>query len=101
MFGKIGAPELLLILVVVLLLFGAKKLPEMARAVGRSARILKGEAEAMKSDFSAEPASAPTQTTAPAAAVAAAAPRDPGHQAPGHRTSEPRAAVPQPEAARA
>ncbi|EXU65430.1 MULTISPECIES: Sec-independent protein translocase subunit TatA [Streptomyces] len=50
MFGKIGVPEILLILVVVLLLFGAKKLPDMARSLGKSARILKSEAKAMKSD---------------------------------------------------
>ncbi|MGW3248881.1 twin-arginine translocase TatA/TatE family subunit, partial [Streptomyces sp. NPDC001070] len=31
MFGRLGAPEIILILVVVLLLFGAKRLPEMAR----------------------------------------------------------------------
>ncbi|MBD3007645.1 MULTISPECIES: Sec-independent protein translocase subunit TatA [Streptomyces] len=50
MFGKIGVPEILLILVVVLLLFGAKKLPDMARSLGKSARILKSEAKAMKAD---------------------------------------------------
>ncbi|MFI9258122.1 Sec-independent protein translocase subunit TatA [Streptomyces sp. ISID311] len=50
MFGKIGAPEIILILVVVFLLFGAKKLPDMARSLGKSARILKSEAKAMKSE---------------------------------------------------
>ncbi|MGW6360495.1 Sec-independent protein translocase subunit TatA [Streptomyces sp. NPDC055092] len=50
MFGKIGAPEIILILVVIVLLFGAKKLPDMARSLGKSARILKSEAKAMKSD---------------------------------------------------
>lgn len=50
MFGKIGAPEIILILVVIVLLFGAKKLPDMARSLGKSARILKSEAKAMKSE---------------------------------------------------
>lgn len=50
LFGKIGAPEIILILVVVVLLFGAKKLPDMARSLGKSARILKSEAKAMKSE---------------------------------------------------
>lgn len=62
LFGKIGVPEILLILVVVLLLFGAKKLPDMARSLGKSARILKSEAKAMKSDGqqqSAAPADPP------------------------------------------
>jgi sec-independent protein translocase protein TatA len=34
-------PELLVILVIVLLIFGAKKLPELARALGQSARELR------------------------------------------------------------
>ncbi|MFK8907221.1 Sec-independent protein translocase subunit TatA [Streptomyces sp. YS-3] len=50
MFGRLGAPEIILILVVIVLLFGAKKLPDMARSLGKSARILKSEAKAMKSD---------------------------------------------------
>jgi sec-independent protein translocase protein TatA len=37
----IGAPELIIILVIVLLLFGAKKLPEMARSLGKSSREFK------------------------------------------------------------
>lgn len=54
MFGRLGAPEIILILVVVVLLFGAKKLPDTARALGRSMRILKSEAKAMKTDDAAK-----------------------------------------------
>ena len=36
--GGIGPPEIILILLVILLLFGAKKLPETARGLGRSLR---------------------------------------------------------------
>ncbi len=43
----IGPMELIVILVILLLLFGAKKLPELARSVGQSAKELKG---AMKDD---------------------------------------------------
>ena len=35
-FRTIGMPELLIILVVLLLLFGAKKLPQLARGIGKS-----------------------------------------------------------------
>ncbi|MHA2620557.1 MAG: twin-arginine translocase TatA/TatE family subunit [bacterium JZ-2024 1] len=41
MFGRIGMPELLLILFVLLLFFGATKLPELARSLGRSAKEFK------------------------------------------------------------
>lgn len=44
--------EWLLILFIVLLLFGAKRLPDMARSLGRSARILKAEARGMADDGS-------------------------------------------------
>jgi sec-independent protein translocase protein TatA len=42
--------EGLLVLVVVLLLFGSKKLPDMARSLGRSARILKAETKGLRED---------------------------------------------------
>ena len=80
MFGKLGAPEIILILVVIILLFGAKKLPDMARSLGKSARILKSEAKAMKSEGqdNAGAASAPPhdETPAPAQRTIQAAPGD-------------------------
>ncbi|MFD3751057.1 Sec-independent protein translocase subunit TatA [Streptomyces cyaneofuscatus] len=42
--------HLLILAVVVIALFGSKKLPDTARALGKSARILKSEAKAMKDD---------------------------------------------------
>jgi sec-independent protein translocase protein TatA len=48
--GQVGVWQLAIILGIVVLLFGAKKLPEMARSLGKSARILKSEAAAMKND---------------------------------------------------
>ncbi|WP_127356632.1 Sec-independent protein translocase subunit TatA [Actinacidiphila soli] len=63
MFGRLGAPEIILILVVVLLLFGAKRLPDMARGLGKSMRILKSEAKAMKNDDAPAPAGPPADNT--------------------------------------
>ncbi|WP_026328042.1 Sec-independent protein translocase subunit TatA [Streptomyces sulphureus] len=50
MIGNLKPMEIVLILVVILLLFGAKKLPDMARSLGKSARILKSEAKQMKKE---------------------------------------------------
>ncbi|MFG2490001.1 Sec-independent protein translocase subunit TatA [Streptomyces caniferus] len=54
--------HLILIIAVLVLLFGSKKLPDMARGLGRSMRILKSEAKALKGD---EPAEAPRPESAP------------------------------------
>lgn len=56
MFGNaFGWPHLLIILAIVLLLFGAPKLPALARSVGQSMRIFRGEMKTMKSDDPAKP----------------------------------------------
>ena len=52
--------EIIILAVVVLLLFGAKRLPDSARALGKSLRILKSEVGAMKSDDKTAEAKAAT-----------------------------------------
>lgn len=48
---NLGWPELLGILLVIVLLFGARKLPDLARALGKSiAEFKKGREEASKSE---------------------------------------------------
>ncbi|MFB7058122.1 Sec-independent protein translocase subunit TatA [Streptomyces vinaceus] len=42
--------HLILLLAVCVLLFGSKKLPDMARSVGRSMRILKSETQALRGE---------------------------------------------------
>ncbi len=52
--------HLLIVAIVIIVLFGSKKLPEAARSLGKSMRILKSEAKAMKDDGTARtPAAAP------------------------------------------
>jgi len=43
MVGEFSPTHWLIVILVFVLLFGSKKLPEMARSLGRSARILKSE----------------------------------------------------------
>jgi sec-independent protein translocase protein TatA len=43
----LGLPEILIIAVVVLVLFGSKKLPDAARSLGRSLRIFKSETKGL------------------------------------------------------
>jgi sec-independent protein translocase protein TatA len=45
-----GVPEMILILLVLVLLFGAKKLPELARGSGRALRIFKAETKGLMDD---------------------------------------------------
>jgi sec-independent protein translocase protein TatA len=53
----VGIPsgwELVLVLLVVMVLFGAKRLPDSARSLGRSMRILKAETKGMRDDSDTE-----------------------------------------------
>ena len=47
---SLGPLEIIGILLIVLLLFGYKKLPDASRSLGRSLRIFKGEMKGMKDD---------------------------------------------------
>jgi sec-independent protein translocase protein TatA len=41
MFGQIGAPEIIIVLVIVLIIFGPKRLPDLGRSLGRGMREFK------------------------------------------------------------
>ena len=47
----IGGPELMLILFIILLLFGANRLPELARGFGKSVREFKKAASSVENEF--------------------------------------------------
>ena len=57
--GQLGATELILIILVLVLLFGAKKLPEIARGSGRALRIFKAETKGLMSDDEDSDATSP------------------------------------------
>ncbi|GAA5117213.1 Sec-independent protein translocase subunit TatA [Pseudonocardia adelaidensis] len=64
---NLGGWELVILIGVLVLLFGAKRLPDMARSIGQSARVFKGEMKGMKDDG--------TKGEAPAEQPAAADPK--------------------------
>ncbi|MEU4226563.1 Sec-independent protein translocase subunit TatA [Nonomuraea sp. NPDC026600] len=81
--GNLGPTELLIIAGVLILLFGAKKLPEMARGLGRSMRIFKSEtAKLREDDYDDRPATVETVTQTPAQPQPAPAPAQPIQAAP-------------------
>lgn len=51
MIGSLGMPELLIILFVVLLLFGARRLPELARGLGKGIREFKDATKKVEDEF--------------------------------------------------
>jgi sec-independent protein translocase protein TatA len=75
--GDLSPWHLLILAAVVLVLFGAKRLPDSARSLGKAMRIFKTETQGLKGDMADETpaqAAAPPQQL-PASAPAPAAPR--------------------------
>jgi len=100
---NLGGWEFVILIGVLVLLFGAKRLPDMARSIGQSARVFKGEMKGMKADeqpgagtdestpveLPPAPPPAPAQPPVqpPAAPTAQVAP--PADNRPGHTDSTP------------
>jgi sec-independent protein translocase protein TatA len=59
--GGLGTTELLIILAVLVLLFGATKLPDLARGSGRALRIFKAETKGLMDDDEDEGTKTPEQ----------------------------------------
>lgn len=57
MLGNLNGWHLVILLVVILLLFGAAKLPALAKSMGQSARVFKGEMKAMREEDASSDAS--------------------------------------------
>jgi sec-independent protein translocase protein TatA len=73
--GPFGIWEILIILVIVLLVFGPRRLPEMAKGLGQSVRAFRKELRDMKSelDFDDKPDTPQASASRPQAAAAPAA----------------------------
>ncbi len=67
---NIGAPELIIILVIALLVLGPGKLPEVGKSIGESIREFRKASTDVKDGMSLDP-TPPAAPTAPAATVAA------------------------------
>lgn len=92
---NLGGWELVILIGILVLLFGAKRLPDMARSIGQSARVFKGEMKGMRGDDDATQRSEPPATPADPAALPPAGAASPAPSAtpadtpqatrPGHR----------------
>ena len=100
MFGTLGGPELFLIMIVALIVFGPRKLPEMGKSLGKMMaefrkasndfqRTIEDEVEADRVK-SATPAPLPAPEAAVAAAVQAAPENTVEHAAPPASSTEPK-----------
>ena len=54
MFGSIGMPELIIILVIALIIFGPRKLPELGRSLGKSIGEFKKASNELRSTLEEE-----------------------------------------------
>lgn len=81
--GNIGTWQLVIVLLIVLLLFGAKRLPEAARGLGRSLKIFKSETQGLvsgdDSDKQAPDQNTQAQAAQPKAVEPPAATPEPQH----------------------
>jgi len=90
----LGAPELIIILVIIILIFGVGKLPEVGQALGKGIREFRGAADGAEDE---EPPAAPARPAAPAPAAVDAPRPAPAVEAP----RQPVATAPAPAAASA
>lgn len=74
---SLGGWEFVILIGILVLLFGAKRLPDMARSVGQSARVFKGEMKGLKNDDDKGASTPQAGTQAPPPAAGAPEPPAP------------------------
>jgi sec-independent protein translocase protein TatA len=83
MFGSLGMPELIVIFVIALVVFGPRKLPELGRSLGRGIAEFKKATNELQSTLEQEINADEQRTKAAAAAVDSTAHADATHAADG------------------
>jgi len=92
MLAMLGWPEIIGILVVVLILFGAKKLPELAKGLGQGIKEFKKASSDMQNELHRSVAEEPQYTPPPKPAATAPQPVTPPPTAqPGQSSAAPKA----------
>jgi sec-independent protein translocase protein TatA len=87
---NLGGWEFVILIGILVLLFGAKRLPDMARSIGQSARVFKGEMKGMKNDDATKQQADPPPAAPPAQLPpASSAPTTPVQNANGAAAQEP------------
>lgn len=74
--GRMGGWEWVILLLIVLLLFGARRLPDLARSVGRSMKIFRSEVKDLRSDDAPAAGSTEPPASAPPSANPTVPPSD-------------------------
>jgi TatA/E family protein of Tat protein translocase len=77
MFGSLGMPELIVIFVIALIIFGPRKLPELGKSLGKSLAEFKRASNELKSTLEEEIRMEEQRTVTPAPAPASSTTPDP------------------------
>ena len=79
-FGPLGLPEIIIILIIVLLIFGPRRLPEMAKGIGQAVREFRKGIRDMKDEITSdndEPSQSSNVSTAKSEGAESTAKTDP------------------------
>jgi sec-independent protein translocase protein TatA len=87
--GALKPWHIIVFVVVLVLLFGAKRLPDAARSLGRSLRIIKAETKGLVDDDNVAEKAEPPHSRQPLHPTEIHNPAQPGYQQPGYQQPQP------------